>query len=239
MQMKNNKVKSDEMEAANALVQMIQSTDVLKDAEKFQQRNDSTTSILKDAKNLVVPRKRKKNPNNRRRNVCYESSIARASLFISETLPVDLDVDSIILLIRECLIYESLFFWQADVTERYRTECPHGTIELFGHMLRAMRSSHRKIVGELLELPNLRRLRNHDKVLKRGDVANLALTKANVFVIFGLQTIRQFESIAEVTAYFEKRVKTSYIPKSEIAQPIISTFGKCFKIASVEDTNSS
>lgn len=210
---------------------------------------DTSTSVLKDAENLVSGRRRgKKNSRckgkkyarrKRRKKKYYKPNIARAAMFIGDEIPDDLDVQSIHVLLGECLLYESLFIWQADATEEYMTEFPPAMSTVFAIMLQAIHSNHRKLVKLLLELPKLRALRHYDEVLKSGDVADLALMKAEGFVLLHLRTIRKFESIDEIAAYCEANIETCYIPKGEIAQPIISTFCKCFNIVSVEDDNSS
>ena len=203
--------------------------------------HDTSATILKDAVNSVGGRKKgKKKPGRKRKKkekVCFEPNIARAAMFIGDEIPDDLDVKSINRLLGECLLYESLFIWQAQVTEEYKTICPSEPSDVLGYLFYPLRSYHKPIVNLLLELPRLRGLRYYDDVLKSGDVANLALEEAQVIILHDMFTSQQFESTDDIAAYYEEHIKTRFIPKGDFVQPIISTIGECFNFVSVEDDN--
>jgi hypothetical protein len=198
-------------------------------------RGDTSMTLHKDSANL---RKGKKNPTTRRRKrQVVEPNIAKSTavieeLVIEDKIPNDLDVPSIILLLGECLLYESLFIWQREAMERFKTDTPTENI-LFGGMLPVIRNNHRALVELLLELPRIKSLNNYNQAVESGDVSNRALITARG-VVLRFVTIQQFECSDEIIEYFEKNIKTRYIPKANIAQPIISTFCSCLNIVSVE-----
>jgi len=193
-------------------------------------RGDTSMTLHKDSANL---RKGKKNPTTRRRKrQVVEPNIAKSTAVIEDKIPNDLDVPSIILLLGECLLYESLLIWQREAMERYKTDTPT-EFTLFGAMLPVIRNNHRALVELLLELPRIKSLNNYNQAVESGDVSNRALIRAKV-VVLRFVTIRQFECSDEIIEYFEENIKTRYIPKANIAEPIISTFGSCLNIVSVE-----
>lgn len=198
-------------------------------------------NLVDDGKNNLVDDSRKGEKNKRRvKKKFIEPYIDKnTDILIRDTIrkDEDLDIPGILLLLGECLLYESLFIWQREAIKRYKTESPRKASELFGDMLPVIRRNHRTIVKLLLELPHWRNVTIHQQVVESGDVSNQALIRARMIVLH-LLTIRQFEHSDEIRAYFVENVKTSYIPSHYISNPIIETFGICLHIVSAEGDNS-
>jgi hypothetical protein len=181
-------------------------------------------------------RKGMKNPTMRRRRgrkrKVVKLDIAKSTAIIEGLITNDLDIHNIVLLLGECLLYESVFIWQREALERYKTVPPSGPF-LLGEMLPIIQYNHMALLELMLELPRMKSLKNYNLAVESDYVTHKAFIRAKS-VVLHLVTTRKFECKDEITDYVEKKFETRYVPKANIVEPIASTFCKCHRIVSVE-----